>query len=324
LPNVAVFDSDGRLPLTLQRDRLSEEQYPFDSELAENVMRDFLAHALVFGTSEGGKVEFWRGPKYPGLIGGEGTEFDYYYTSEGLGYFDPLLLYEGGWKSLVVARLETGPLQKCFKQFLRGPSIASSASYSTIGSNQDWLRQMLECGIYMRTGKSSKLKARATRGEMLLGMMKKTGVRVLVPDVFWKRLTEVSKRLNKGLQKYLTTEWIQGGWRLVSSRNCPASNFDFRRVADSAPPLRIDSSQVAEFYLDFSTRPTGSPIARKWLEILKFAEIPYGLELRCKKLQHAFQELSHYVRAHETVKTFREQEAARREQEARARLTRRG
>src|SRR5438309_588053 len=46
LPNVAVFDPDGHLPLNLQRTGLTEATYPFDELLAVDVIRDFIAFSL--------------------------------------------------------------------------------------------------------------------------------------------------------------------------------------------------------------------------------------------------------------------------------------
>jgi hypothetical protein len=61
-------------------------------------------------------------------------------------------------------------------------------------------------------------------------------------------------------------------------------------------------SVIAEFYIDPSTKAEPSPVAKKWLEILKSADIPYDPMLRREKLQHAYDELSMYIRAHEAMK----------------------
>jgi molecular chaperone HtpG len=46
-PNVSVFDPDGHLPLLLQRDGLATDRYPFHQNLLDDVLKAFLAFALV-------------------------------------------------------------------------------------------------------------------------------------------------------------------------------------------------------------------------------------------------------------------------------------
>jgi hypothetical protein len=68
------------------------------------------------------------------------------------------------------------------------------------------------------------------------------------------------------------------------------------------PESGAGRSVIAEFYIDPSKKAEPSPVAKKWLEILAAAEIPYDPMLRRERLQHAYDELSMYIRAHEAMK----------------------
>lgn len=72
-PSLSVFDSDGNLPLSLKRDRLSQRYLPFDPYLADDVLLDFCSFSLVCAP----RIAIWqqdvaRVPNtfsYPLLIG---------------------------------------------------------------------------------------------------------------------------------------------------------------------------------------------------------------------------------------------------------------
>jgi hypothetical protein len=51
-PGVSLFDFDAKLPLNLQRTSMTVDGYPFDSELLDDVLRDFVAHAIVTAPSK--------------------------------------------------------------------------------------------------------------------------------------------------------------------------------------------------------------------------------------------------------------------------------
>jgi molecular chaperone HtpG len=50
-PNLSVWDPDGEMPLTVRRDALQTEELPFENELIESVVKDFIAHSLVTAPS---------------------------------------------------------------------------------------------------------------------------------------------------------------------------------------------------------------------------------------------------------------------------------
>jgi molecular chaperone HtpG len=53
IPNVSVFDRDGMLPINLARDGLATERLPFERALLSDVLRDYLAAALLTAPTDG-------------------------------------------------------------------------------------------------------------------------------------------------------------------------------------------------------------------------------------------------------------------------------
>jgi hypothetical protein len=63
IPCVSVFDADGKLPLTLNRERLDATYLPFEAELIEDVAADFVAFCLVHAPRQhlwSLSPEFWH------------------------------------------------------------------------------------------------------------------------------------------------------------------------------------------------------------------------------------------------------------------------
>jgi hypothetical protein len=70
-PKVAVVDSRGHLPLTVQRYGLAQRTLPFMEELARDVALSFVAHGLVLGpaSSADPAVQGYRRTQYPLALG---------------------------------------------------------------------------------------------------------------------------------------------------------------------------------------------------------------------------------------------------------------
>jgi hypothetical protein len=60
VPHVSVFDSNGVLPLVLQRDRLEGQTYPFTDQLLRAASRDFIAFLLVYAPNHSSEVDAWQ------------------------------------------------------------------------------------------------------------------------------------------------------------------------------------------------------------------------------------------------------------------------
>ncbi len=308
LPNVAVFDPDGRLPLNLQRSGLVESLYPFDEVLANDVIRDFIAFSLVHGPTSLPNRHNDKAFRYEGSNKRGIRECgDFYFTAEGFGYGDAYLLHNGRFKSLLVAVFGTSnDATRGLAQCGASPVIPQ-VGFNDTSEADEWLRAMFEYGGQAEGPISTSYYSRRESanwglcGVRVLDFLKRRGSRVLVPDWLWERATTKSKKLAKRLLRSSSVEWTRNRCRLLRIGNCPQPGFDFDKFA-GVPTANEVRSTVAEVYLDIAKEPKPSPVATKWIETLHVAEIPYDLKLRREKLKHAFEELLAYVHAHEAAK----------------------
>ena len=233
---------------------------------------------------------------------------DLYFGKEGFGYLDASILRSLGAESLLIVR-----------SYLKAPAIGELGAFASgpkillpgfvYAEDPDrWLRSMVElarntegsCGGW-GCASFDEPKGWNRGGEYILDSLRRRGARVLLSASVWTRAQKRS-RLPKKLRRTLTQEWTDGRWYLFRVGNCPPAVFDFQGYVQAKPESGDGRSVIAEFYIDPSTKAEPSPVAKKWLEILESADIPYDPTLRREKLRHAFDELSIYVRAHEAIK----------------------
>jgi molecular chaperone HtpG len=309
LPNVCVFDPDGRLPLNLQRTGLAEPRYPFDETLFNEVVRDFVAFSLVFGPTtmpDNEEVLAYAGSsrRANGWSGGE--RGDWYFTRSGFGFLDASVLHGHGGGSFLVAILDgTGSALETLRESVSGPTIVlPHDSFRNSYLWKDYLRHIIDYAVDAHGWPKSlhqTIEGWRCGGEGILHLLKRRGGRLLVSESFWNRLVE-QNIIGKRRQRLLMAQWKGAGWCLLQTGNCPETEFDFENFARCAQAADGDRSVILEYYLDRSVKPEASPVASKWLEILHSAEIPYDLNLRREKLKHAYETLSAYVRAHEATR----------------------
>ena len=128
VPNISVFDPDGRLPLNLQRTGLVVNNYPFDDLLANDVIRDFIAFALVLGPTSL-PDDFWHRPlKYPGLGQGDLSGV-WYFTRDGFGYVDAAILSSFRSNSILFVTLMGWEKRASLCRLINGPTIGLSTSH---------------------------------------------------------------------------------------------------------------------------------------------------------------------------------------------------
>ena len=116
VPNLSVFDPDGNLPLNLARTGLSNDRLPFEQALLDDVIRDFLAFALVYAPLQplmGRAFASHVRSTYPGYTPGDrtplwvrhsepaATTVPWVSTSEGVTLLDPYLVRYAGITELI-------------------------------------------------------------------------------------------------------------------------------------------------------------------------------------------------------------------------------
>lgn len=313
-PRLSVFDPDGRLPLSLQRTELTQNHYPFDQELATDVIRDFIAYCLVHGPNEILTNEFlstYQGSAskayeeyttyYYSRVGQTRSAYTsprlpWYFTERGFGFLDAFVLQSEGIESLLVVKESVFGFPEGLEPRYSGPQIVLSPPPNLIELDK-WLRKMLEYGVYSES--ASVKEDWSIGGEDVVRTMKRKGMRILAPDVSWNRLA-TNSRVGKRLLKRLKKEWSKYRWSLFQVGNCPDTTFDFDGFVTPSL-LDEDNYFIFEVYLGSHTELKLSPIAAQWLTILRSAEIPYNVTERRRTLKHAYTELAPYIRAHEEI-----------------------
>ena len=255
----------------------------------------WLRTSLVYGATALPSDDRREAFNYPGVARGEWSfagrrTRDWFFTCDGFGYLDPAILHEVGCDSVVIAKSEGNDL----RQFVYGPTILLG-DFESAEATDKWLRSVINLG--RRATREGETRGWYIDGEELLLYLKRRGVRVLIPDSVADRVA----RFSKGYPKALVTEWSRNGWRLLQVGNCPPARFDFGTFT-AMQPHDGRRAGIVECYLDLAKKPAGSPVGRKWLEILRTAQIPYDLQGRREKLAHAYDDLAAYIVAHEHVK----------------------
>lgn len=310
LPRVSVFDRDGNLPLNLQRTGIVQDQYPFENALADDVMRDFLAFALIRGPQR--PVHHLGIKEFVGnsLYAGSGRYFpywgdkpklttDWYFTSDGFGYADPLLLSKSGFKTALIAKIDGHSFDKI--PFGVPPKQAAQISTAdgTLWDLDRTLRHVIDLGHYNR----NLTRFHDWGSSEILDLMTRDGCRFLISDFAWNRgMGEAAGKWPRGIKHALSKEWFIDGWHLVSIGDCPREIFDFKSFLHGADRNLGRYTVIAEIYLRGKQSSKGSPIGCKWFEIFKCSEIPFDLAVRRRQLKHAYAELNEYLEGHKEGK----------------------
>jgi hypothetical protein len=314
VPKLNVFDPDGRLPLNLRRTDLLESSYPFEGVLAHDVIRDFIAYALVHGpTAAPADLQIEKyGTRliYPGTsrVGSryyysrrENSE-DWYLTRDGFGYLDPFILKAQKFSSVVICRIEGSQVTVPFECPLNTATIFIAGD-STLGSFDLFVREVAELGYKSDPFAKFSTPNWRTGGETILAYNKRLGCRLFVSGFAPDRWSRSVRYMPRFLQDAMHEEKRFLAWQLYTIGNCPPKHFDFASIARKAGAKLQNLSVIAEVYLESTDDPPKSPVAAAWMDILRCAEIPYDITTRREKLKHAYAELSAYVQTHKKMKT---------------------
>ena len=93
-PKISIYDPDGRLPLNLARNSLANSYSPLNSELTDDLCKNFIAYCLLKGPK--GRIlsddlfDMYTKPNYPGFRYNQWMSFGIYFdTVNGFGLSDP-------------------------------------------------------------------------------------------------------------------------------------------------------------------------------------------------------------------------------------------
>lgn len=272
-PQLSVFDPDGNLPLTLQRNALSVRTYPFNDELLDGVLEDFIAYATM------------TAPADPALLGGwwASKTMDYPIIRTPSFQADSRLLpfwcAPGGWGLLDDKVFRTLAPERIL--------VTTSPSSNWVGmATIDYTREHV---LAMDIGKSS-VQAASTwlrfclghdsRALNLLRPLRRTGG-VVVITAEWFYELESSANISRQLRANIKAVEHLGAWAIMYVGNAKPEMFerDFQTFKAISP--RTEYEGFAELLLDPPRAPSvESKIASKWWEIVGGPCLPYAVEDR--------------------------------------------
>jgi molecular chaperone HtpG len=300
-PNLSIFDPDGHLPLDLTRSRLNAPEYPFEAELREAVIRDYLAYVLVHAPTRpfrGGSafVGLLR-HRYPGWsrLNGLGDALPWVTLSEGITIPDPfLLLWAEVDRVLVVVR---------HYRARKIPGFDHRSTGAVFGFNDDG-------GKYSGDRRMWPLEISnfaPGRQENPLHQLPVTGARALIA----RSVPKTSRRSSgsgttpalEGVAAEAETKMLLL-WRTGHVPETSVLQQLLQRPSPNANAHELAS--LVEWYLGRPREPVGpSPLSTWWKDIIGRPCIPFDRDERRTLLADAFRELKAEVQAWERY-TMRE------------------
>jgi hypothetical protein len=287
-PNISVFDPDGHLPLVLQRNALATEKYPFESELFEDVLRDWLAFMLVSAPTSPKQVDWYKGATRPKWwTNWPGGLTPWCFTANGSLFPDRWHIYKYGCRRIVFLGNMFPPESL---PSMVGPNLIV-VPVSVVGGSQmyrQWIRTLL-CG----------------QQDPLLGHLMNFGVdcrRMLISKNELK-LIQRGRIIAEYLWSPVRPESESAHHSVLRTGDCNwKRGTDFSKliadVGDHPEPI------LSEWHLaEEQDEPSDlTPMAKLWRDILGDEPvIPYDRTERKVKFARGYAELKDYIAAHEEL-----------------------
>jgi hypothetical protein len=319
-PNLSVFDSDSNLPLNLQRIGLTQEKYPFHEELLNDVLKDYIASALVNAPTQPKLcissiqqlIKFKYSPiGYTSRIFEvKFLLFQWFYTHSGISFYDQWHISQVQSRQLL---LVPSYCQHYF-DFDRDIFIPDII-----------LPSFQAVFVYVKKKESLKIEQARYFGQVIeisLGIYKDviglstidyftiSGYRSLISRHVLNYIDEEVKVEGKDLltilKSEITEEWKNENWVLWRRGECPPPGFDFKKFAAENDGKNYDQWPciLGEWYFK-DPKPQleeseMSPLAKVWKEVVGSPIIPFDMEERRK--MKAYEILKPYIESHEKMK----------------------
>jgi hypothetical protein len=289
-PKVSVFDPDCVLPLTLHRDYLTQA-YPFDQELIDDVLRDFIAYVLVRAPShplpENPPSQYYE-PWYPGfrlLKSPRWTErirwAPWLWTPNGVSFVHPSTISQTGIKYALIVRGHTN-----WRHIISQLSHTSPDAMLVCESLHTSPLSLVEAairGFTYETGPFTEMNVR--------------GSRILMSS----RSRDILLAGKRRFQSSIANESVGNGWVLWRVGDCPATAYFVNKPGCKVPDADYNHPVIVSevYFSSAGAVESDSRVVSAWRDWLGSPIIPYDLSERHQKLKDVFQELDSYVRAHE-------------------------
>lgn len=280
MPRVSVFDPDGRLSLTLQRDDLEDGFYPFHDQLRDDVIAGLLRDIVDAAPTVSPFAVKSLGPlldfKHPAIfrrnayVHSMGQKVPLVATNSGVTLFAPALLRRLRQRTLIL-------LPESFPKQLF-PLLSASGEYalypdSSVAADKarSWVRFALGYEHITHFGRST-VPQLPIKGRRVF-LHKEQADRLRAPSMMKSSFVEA-----------LDEEWCVGNWLLLRMGECPAPSINFEAFAkqmNEGVNKRYRTPVMAEWYLaDAEQRVRIDPVAAAWRKYFRRAEIPYSHEAR--------------------------------------------
>lgn len=299
-PRLSVFDPDGVFPLNLQRDRLSAPEFPFQTELVRDMLRDFLAYLLVSAPEPSKVGTFVCSFDYPGIQHNPRTWAD---LAIQLVSFTPLgvgLAHEAFMSRHVMQRvlLLAGPRTKGRKPEVQGDMRAYDGVFACFFGPSNQYRHSFVGRLHSALSRSGRLPGSLGRSFQLLGARFFTTWRVAQDLRKLKYLPETVKLA-------LTDEWHSKRWAIFKIGDCRESHLidSLRKPTLEIPGEGSEAMLAVELFVSAASGASveGNALVQLWTEIIREPIIPFDLGERRSTLKHAYDVLAPYIEAHEAM-----------------------
>lgn len=302
MPNVSVFDPDARLPLNLQRTGLTQENYPFQAELLDSVIKDFIAYTLVVApTSPPDSTKgMYVYDQFPGKGEFSHPAIDFnplsesfapfwFYTDQGVSLADKWHFSHTGLERLLIyfdKRFSASDLKEAAPLPL--PKIKAHQAMLRINYQQN------------PTSIPSYSEGRYLYGSfsfLYVNSIAVVGQRTLLP----RAMAEAQLSGEKVHQ----VEWESEHCVLLCQGICPEESGDILLSSGTLEEYYKQGTLeafVSEVYLSDQHPKIGkSLVAEAWQRIVGDPIIPYDLKERRRKFAKAYGVLDAYISAYESV-----------------------
>jgi len=318
IPNLSVFDPNGKLPLNLQRTDL-EMKNPFEEELRRDIVRDFLSFVLVYAPAKSmadtSTWGFYQYLPYPGLDAPTRQLAPWFCTQKGVSILDAWHIRQVHPESALVFFLN--PENELLSRLM--PTVSSLLIGLQWPSLERYFGDPLSpasilCPLLSHQPDPQLHRLPPVQGRRLL---LPTNLLFSLRDTLSTSFSPIEAKSHADgifqhfiqefasqLKGHLKVEHETDQWCVVALGRCSPASHDFQTIVNNLPAqCQLRTSLIAEWY--FSAPPEStrrSPISDAWSNIVGEAVIPYDLQTRREVLPRAFQALGSYIEAHQLEK----------------------
>lgn len=334
VPLLSVFDFDAHLPINLQRTELTSKELPFNEEIRDDILRDFIAYILVNAPEQSimniNTYPWYFSYHYLGtrftsekiLFLTQGTNTSLWYSTElGLGIYIASNISRVKVRSTFIVssytrrhseddhpdyltKIKTGPEQIVMCRRI--------AQFKGLQDKIQRLNDLLAFCVARDALRDEFFWMRNIR-PVDRDLFYNPGVRILVSRNAIGALKAAEAHVEySGFYPFwsqkninLNEEWSNKDWVLWQIGDCGPMKFDFIKFAEETGTPNDDEwpCVLAEWYFaDEKPNIKESRLSEIWMDLLGSPIIPYDMAERRRQFASAYKELKPYIKAHEAVK----------------------